>query len=683
MKIFKYLVLGAAVLGLAACHEVDTTERDVQTRVTLSPLTQQFDAKAQSYTAAVQINSGSVLSNLAWDAEVTAGADFVTLSKVSVEQSYTGTYDTETVYTQNVEGIKLDIAANAEYKRTFEVTVTVADGTVVPFAFTQLGAKADAAVSTEVKGLEFLATGGSETVAYSTNMGDVVSFAFTNGDGSEATWLAAEAVEVGKVKVTAQEWTDKTAGRNATMVITVGTEATSIASCSIAISQLAAEDNYFVYGESAGDIVATAAVQMEKTQTEGVYTLKNFFCEGAKNDIIINKNSREVVYPCWALAAEGKVVVLESAATTYTAPVIEANGIRLLTVNFNDLTWSWERETNQYAMPDSELSKYPTKSYIARDGSMKTWMVKHMAWDGGDISPKLGSGMVKCYHGPKDSCEPQCAVGTDGYAAANFPTAWNDWTKLNPAFETIENEGKGQLETYSDDGRIYTYHEMLGYEARFGIGYARYETGPWIVGEKYTDARGTTYTIAEAPLKGSKIAEYTGDDAQDEALYPMLKVQAQGICPYGWHVANAQDWRDLFYAMAQASKTGTHTYPVNEADCTYKQMINGGVPNINGWLRNTKYWGDQYIDEGADEFGFDYYPLGWRYMTQGFMWWTVRMQMWVPLPMPGAKANDGYPNAGGARINVVIKDNKTMTTALANLDIGQAVCGFRCVKNYK
>ena len=680
MKIFKYLVLSAAVLGLAACHEVDTTERDMATRVTLSPLTAEFDAKAQTYTAAVQINSGSVLSDLAWEAEVTAGADFVTLSKVSVEQSFTGTYDTETVYTQNVEGIKLDIAANAEYKRTFEVTVTVADGTVVPFTFTQLGAKADAAVSTEVKGLEFLATGGSETVAYSTNMGDVVSFAFTNGDGSEATWLAAEAVEVGKVKVTAQEWTDKTAGRSATMVITVGTEATSIASCSIPVSQLAAEDNYFVYGESAGDITAAAALQMEKTQTEGVFTLKNFFCEGAKNDIIINLNAREVVYPCWALAADGKVVVLESAATTYTAPTIEANGIRVLTVNFNDLTWSWERITTQYAMPDSELPNYPTKAYVARDGSMKTWMVKHMAWDGGDISPKLGSGMVKCYHGPKDSCKPQCTVGTDGYDKSVFPRTWNDTERLNPAFETKES-GLGNLETYSDDGRVYTYQEMLGYEARFGIGYARYETSPWIVGEKYTDARGTTYTIAEAPLK-AQIDQYTGDDAQDEAAYPMLKVQAQGICPYGWHVANAQDWRDLFYAMAQASKTGTHTYPVNEADCTYKQMINGGVPNINGWLRNTKDWGTDYVDEGADEFGFDYYPLGWRYMTQGFMWWTVRMQMWVPLPMPGADAINN-PNAGGARINVVIKGNKTMTTALANLDIGQAVCGFRCVKNYK
>ena len=668
MKIFKYLVLSAAVLGLASCQQVDVSERDMATRVTLSPFTAQLDAKAQTYTAAVVVNSGSVLSDLAWEAEVTSATPWVTLSNTTVDQNYTPTFDKESSYNTPVEGIKLEIAANTEYKRTFEVTVTVADGTAVPFTFTQLGQKADAAVSTDRKIVEFLAMGGSEVVEYTTNMGDVVEFSFTNGDGSAATWLTAEAVEVGKVKVTAAEWTDKSAGREATMVITVGTAATSIASVSIPVAQLAAEDHYFLYGASAGDILIKDAVQMEKAETEGVFVLTNFFCEELTNEILINKNSRELSYPCYALAADGKVAVLESATSTYTAPAIEANGVRALTVNFNDLTWSWERISTQYAMPDSELSKYPTKAYIARDGSMKTWMVKHMAWDGGDINPKLGSGMHK-----------NVDAGTN-YAAGAFPTSWNDATAMNPAWETKES-GMGNLETYSDDGRIYTYHEMLGYEARFGIGYARYEQGPWVIGEKYTDARGTTYTIAEAPLK-AQIDLYTGDDAKDEELYPMLKVQAQGICPYGWHVANAQDWRDLFYAMSQASKVGTHTYPLAEADCTYKQMINGGVPNINGWLRNTKDWGDQYIDEGADEFGFNYFPLGGRYMTQGFIWYGMRCQMWVPLPMAGSKPAD-YPSAGGGRINVVIKNNKTMTTALANLDIGQAVMPFRCVKNYK
>ena len=666
MKIFKYLVFSVALLGFAACQEVDISERDQATRVTLSPLTTTFDAKATTYVAAVQVNSGSQLLETSWNAEVTSSTPWVTLSKTSVEQSYTGTYDTETVYTSNVEGISVSIAANTEYKRTFEITVTTADGTAVPFTFTQKGAKADAKVTTSVKKVEFLALGGSEVVSYSSNMGDVVAYSFKNGDGSAATWLKAETVEAGKVKVTAEKYENKEAPRSATMTITVGSAATSLASVDVPVTQLAAEDHYFVYGASVADIAIEKALQMDKTEKKGVFTLKTFFNESETMAILINKDSRELTYPCFALAAEGKVVKLENKDTKWTGPAIEANGVRTLTIDFNALTWSWERVTNQYAMPDEEFAKYPTKAYIARDGSMKVWMVKHMAWDGGDIMPKLGSGMHK---------EPGAP---DAYAAAAFPRSWNDAERMNPAWETKES-GMGTLETYSDDGRIYAYHEVLGYEARFGIGYARYETTPWIAGEKYTDARGTTYTIADVSPKPE---DYSGNDAADEEKYPMLKVQAQGICPYGWHVSNAADWVDLFYAMGKASETGTHSYPVKTADCTYKKALSG-VPNMAAWLRNTKDWsGNKIVDEGADEFGFNYFPLGVRYMTWGFSWWTKRAQVWVAMPMPGGNPAD-YPNAGAGRINVVRSDNNGTTAAMTNMDVGQGIMTFRCVKNYK
>ena len=666
MKIFKYLVFSVALLGFAACQEVDISERDQATRVTLSPLTTTFDAKATTYVAAVQVNSGSQLLETSWNAEVTSSTPWVTLSKTSVEQSYTGTYDTETVYTSNVEGISVSIAANTEYKRTFEITVTTADGTAVPFTFTQKGAKADAKVTTSVKKVEFLALGGSEVVSYSSNMGDVVAYSFKNGDGSAATWLKAETVEAGKVKVTAEKYENKEAPRSATMTITVGSAATSLASVDVPVTQLAAEDHYFVYGASVADIAIEKALQMDKTDKDGVFTLKTFFNESETMAILINKDSRELTYPCFALAANGKVAKLENKDTKWTAHTVEANGVRTLTIDFNALTWSWERVTNQYAMPDEEFAKYPTKAYIARDGSMKVWMVKHMAWDGGDIMPKLGSGMHK---------EPGAP---DAYAAAAFPLSWNDAERMNPAWETKES-GMGTLETYSDDGRIYAYHEVLGYEARFGIGYARYETTPWIAGEKYTDARGTTYTIADVSPKPE---DYSGNDAADEEKYPMLKVQAQGICPYGWHVSNAADWVDLFYAMGKASETGTHSYPVKTADCTYKKALSG-VPNMAAWLRNTKDWsGNKIVDEGADEFGFNYFPLGVRYMTWGFSWWTKRAQVWVAMPMPGGKPAD-YPNAGAGRINVVRSDNNGTTAAMTNMDVGQGIMTFRCVKNYK
>ena len=668
MQYFKYLALGVAALFVAAsCQKVDTSGAEKATHVCLYPVLEQLAAEGtgeENLISVVTVLQGVTPSNLGW--EVSCDADYVTVKKTEVYSQHKETWSGAT-HDIIEPGIELSVAANAGFARSFNLVFNVANGDVVTIPVEQLGSLADAEVSTSVEQIEFVAMGGTVNVNYTTNM-DEAAFSFTYPEGS-AEWLSAKAVEPGVVAVTAQAWDDTVNGREATMTITVGSAETSLASLTIPVVQLPLQEQSFIYGTSVDKLPIERSLQMNKV-TDGVFSITTFFTEG--NQILLNRNSRTLTYPFYALENGGKLAVIESGdASTVNGPQVTANGLMSLTINYNDLTWEWSRITNEYAMPDEMVSQYKTKAYIARDGSMKTWMVEHMRWDGGNIHPKLGSGMRKKAAGGTS--------GVDGYDPnVYWPATWND-PAMNPAFETIES-GMGTVETYSDDGRVYTYQEMLGYEARFGIGYARYEEGPWKVGEKYTDARGVTYTIAEAPLK-AQIDQYTGNNEQDETAYPMLKVQAQGICPYGWHVANAADWLDLFYAMAQASKSGTHAYPVDESKCTYKQMINGGVPNINGWLRNTKDWGTNYVDEGADEFGFNYYPLGVRYMSQGFQWWGMRMQSWVPLPMAGSKPVD-YPNAGGGRINVVIKDNKTMTTALANLDIGQAVCGFRCVKNY-
>lgn len=668
MQYFKYLALGVAALFVAAsCQKVDTSGAEKATHVCLYPVLEQLAAEGtgeENLISVVTVLQGVTPSNLGW--EVSCDADYVTVKKTEVYSQHKETWSGAT-HDIIEPGIELSVAANAGFARSFNLVFNVANGDVVTIPVEQLGSLADAEVSTSVEQIEFVAMGGTVNVNYTTNM-DEAAFSFTYPEGS-AEWLSAKAVEPGVVAVTAQAWDDTVNGREASMTITVGSAETSLASLTIPVVQLPLQEQSFIYGTSVDKLPIERSLQMNKV-TDGVFSITTFFTEG--NQILLNRNSRTLTYPFYALENGGKLAVIESGdASAVNGPQVTANGLMSLTINYNDLTWEWSRITNEYAMPDEMVSQYKTKAYIARDGSMKTWMVEHMRWDGGNIHPKLGSGMRKKAAGGTS--------GVDGYDPnVYWPATWND-PAMNPAFETIES-GMGTVETYSDDGRVYTYQEMLGYEARFGIGYARYEEGPWKVGEKYTDARGITYTIAEAPLK-AQIDQYTGNNEQDEAAYPMLKVQAQGICPYGWHVANAADWLDLFYAMAQASKSGTHAYPVDESKCTYKQMINGGVPNINGWLRNTKDWGTNYIDEGADDFGFNYYPLGVRYMSQGFQWWGMRMQSWVPLPMAGSKPVD-YPNAGGGRINVVIKDNKNMTTALANLDIGQAVCGFRCVKNY-
>lgn len=135
--------------------------------------------------------------------------------------------------------------------------------------------------------------------------------------------------------------------------------------------------------------------------------------------------------------------------------------------------------------------------------------------------------------------------------------------------------------------------------------------------------------------------------------------------------------------MSQATiELGETKYPVKAEDCTFKKFITGGgIPNSNGWLRYTKDWGTDYSADNADAFGFNYYPIGYRYMTQGFQNWSQRVMSFVPLPMAGANAS--APNSSAGRYNVINKTNAAHCANLANIDIGQAVFPFRCVKNYK
>ena len=62
--------------------------------------------------------------------------------------------------------------------------------------------------------------------------------------------------------------------------------------------------------------------------------------------------------------------------------------------------------------------------------------------------------------------------------------------------------------------------------------------------------------------------------------------------------------------------------------------------------------------------------------------YDYRIVAWTDI-VEGNSKEDRYYYTEDGLDNVVIKDNKTMTTALTNLDIGQAIAPFRCVKNYK
>lgn len=70
-------------------------------------------------------------------------------------------------------------------------------------------------------------------------------------------------------------------------------------------------------------------------------------------------------------------------------------------------------------------------------------------------------------------------------------------------------------------------------------------------------------------------------DAQAEAEHPNLKMQIQGICPYGWHIANMQDWKDLVWA---AHAQGAADYPVDAATATYRAFGDGTLTNFAALL---------------------------------------------------------------------------------------------------
>lgn len=682
IKYFKYIMLSAAVVFAASCEKDDTKDMDMTTRIGLSPEQENFAANGttesgeESFVGIVTVVHGDKVNKIAWDAAIAEQVAWASVEKTVVTSNFKETFNGN-VHQIHESGIEVKAEPNTEYKRSFTVEIRTADGTVAPFVFTQLGEKADAAVSTTAKDVEFVAKGGSEEISYTTNMGDVYDFAVKYGEES-GNWLTWEANETGKVTLTASEWTNKESIRTATFTIIVGTDATSKASVDIPVVQLAADEYYYMYGESCNGLAIGNAIQLEK-KSQGIYSGESYFMASAdgKNPVLLNPDSRILAYPCFALAADGTIAEIASADAALPAgPAIDVDGRRKITVNMTERTWSWERITVQNCMPDSELANYKTKSFIARDGSMKTWMVEFVRWDGGNIRPKLGSPMVATATGAG-------AAGTGGYAAANFPSSWDDASKLKMEYETTEIGG--QLVGTNEHGRIYAFSEMITGNPTAGVGYARNETLPdgWTAGCEIVDAVGDRYTIEH--LDNKKAGTFSGNNTADEEAHPTLKMQIQGICPYGWHIANAADWLDIAYAASQAS--AGHTFPVKEAKVTYKQFstVSGstssgdvpdaprGIGNFGAWLRNNKYWTAGNISDGADEFGFEYYPLGWRYMTQGFQCAGTRAQVWIPL---------FYNDKSTFRVNVLI-NNAVTSAEMTNFDNGQGIAPFRCVKNYK
>lgn len=674
----------AALCAFTACvEEYDDAQVDNATRITLSPEPEQFEATgktasgADSYIAAVVLNEGPKVSGMDWKAEITGSPAWVKAVKTDLTEEFKEIYSGDK-YSTALSGIKVTVEPNTEYKRTFVLNIVAADGTVEPYEFVQVGEKADAAVTTEVKNIEFMAQEPQPyEIAYTTNMGDVYSVSVVY-EGTETDWLSYETPAAGTVILTATEWENTTDGRSATVTITVGTEDTSIASVSIPVYQLPKDNYYFMYGASARKLTIENSFQMTKV-TSDVYTAEAFFLNSAdgSNNVLFNKNSRSLTYPYYALAADGTVAVINSASDALPqGPAIDVDGLRSLTVDFTSLTWSWERAgVTPNCCPDEEVANYPTKDYVAQDGTVKTWMTVGLHWNGGASmgTYKLGSGLVGLHQ-------------SGGYGGA-------DQTVRVPEYDTQENGGTiaevldaNGNPLAESKGRLYSTYEALTGEPAGALSPTFYAHMPFgIPGDTFTDALGDEYVVeavTTAILKGYE--QSAAGDLKAEEEHPTIKSQIQGICPYGWHIANLQDWKDLAYAAAVASASSD--YPMNIEEATYFYFGNKGmITNFAAHLFDPDW--AQYKSEKDlplsninSDFGFNMFCQGWRLHKTGYDYGPGDSdpRFYAMIPLLGTYTEN---NSKAWRMWNQSQESRMRTNGGFDAGNGSGAA-VRCVKNY-
>ena len=402
-----------------------------------------------------------------------------------------------------------------------------------------------------------MAAGGSETVTYTSNMGDAYAYEVVYGEGS-ADWLTVVDGGVGTLTLTASQWDDQERPRAATLRIVVGSADTSMATLEIPVTQNAAYDYYYMYGASADALAVGDAYELTR-KAAGEYGDALLPAFGRRRQSRAAQQERPHGFPIPCLCVDERRVPSREIPTAETqlpaGPDIDIDGVRRFTVDFNAMTWSWERVTTPNCLPDTEVAAYPTKAYVTRDGGTKTWMTVGLHWAGDATIGryKLGSGLVSGHQ-------------TGGYGNEA------PYASRNPAYDTEENggsiveakDGSGRplAETY---GRLYSSYESLTGSANGALNACEGGKNALInspigePGSTLVDAVGDRYVLESImPADLAVYAATAAGDAQAEAEHPNLKMQIQGICPYGWHIANMQDWKDLVWA---AHAQGAADYP--------------------------------------------------------------------------------------------------------------------------
>ena len=616
--LYTAALLSAAML-LAGCYSTDTDDDLLSTATLISiyPSTVSVGSAAATQNVVVTLAPKSK-RNLDWSCSVQSA--WVTAVREKVPGESTGT-----VYEDAVVLVFLE---NTAYKRQTTLTITASDGTVLEVPVVQKGIYADAYVKAAPESLTFMAENPQPAaVAIDTNMDTFAAV-------SDSDWCTVVDNGDGTITVTCTEYGDNTADRTAEITVTAGTPDTSEARTVIPVTQLRKDVYCYLYGSGVPKYPTREKWGQMTKLSDRVYV-----------DSVYVKNGRFSVY-----TTEGDTYHLDGAGNLSAAETdltVDVAGLRIVTLNLNEKTYSIERITTPNCLPDSEVAKYATSTYTA-NGRTKVWMRAGLDWNGGENigGIKLGSRMV-----------------SDANNVGGYTSNVSSYETVRVSdYDEVESGGKaqGEVEMSAKYGRIYTLTEFLTGTPKAAVELARLLTdwpAQFRPGSTFVDAVGNDIPVSSVKSLASADFENT----------PSLSMQIQGICPYGWHVANVQDFYDMLCAAAAAK--GLTPNPLSA------MIGKWSVPDV---LRSAEGWSAAPTRHAAaDAFGFDFFPQGRRLFKSGYQYYASRGEMFICHP--GGLSSGVYQCW---RINA-LTNNAADLTVSTTYNIGDCSASFRCVKNYE
>lgn len=616
--LYTAALLSAAML-LAGCYSTDTDDDLLSTATLISiyPSTVSVGSAAATQNVVVTLAPKSK-RNLDWSCSVQSA--WVTAVREKVPGESTGT-----VYEDAVVLVFLE---NTAYKRQTTLTITASDGTVLEVPVVQKGIYADAYVKAAPESLTFMAENPQPAaVAIDTNMDTFAAV-------SDSDWCTVVDNGDGTITVTCTEYGDNTADRTAEITVTAGTPDTSEARTVIPVTQLRKDVYCYLYGSGVPKYPTREKWGQMTKLSDRVYV-----------DSVYVKNGRFSVY-----TTEGDTYHLDGAGNLSAAETdltVDVAGLRIVTLNLNEKTYSIERITTPNCLPDSEVAKYATSTYTA-NGRTKVWMRAGLDWNGGENigGIKLGSRMV-----------------SDANNVGGYTSNVSSYETVRVSdYDEVESGGKaqGEVEMSAKYGLIYTLTEFLTGTPKAAVELARLLTdwpAQYRPGSTFVDAVGNDIPVSSVKSLASADFENT----------PSLSMQIQGICPYGWHVANVQDFYDMLCAAAAAK--GVTPNPLSA------MIGKWSVPDV---LRSAEGWSAAPTRHAAaDAFGFDFFPQGRRLFKSGYQYYASRGEMFICHP--GGLSSGVYQCW---RINA-LTNNAADLTVSTTYNIGDCSASFRCVKNYE